>query len=190
MRTFGKWFFIAASVSALCVAVIAGAVAAHAADTMQTKTAGTYRVELHVLPAEPFFSKADVAAKNVKEGMVIEGGAAPVAPDADSHPNHHLVVHVFDKPTGKVVSDATVTMSFVALDAKGNPTGTPSDVPVVIMQAVGKGPASTHYGNNVTMPAGRYSVSVTVNGQKAVFAVTASDAPVMPMNMPMGHMKM
>ena len=180
MRTFEKAFLWASILLMLGTGIV------RADAMMQSKTTAEYRVELHVLPAEPFFSKADVAAKNVKEGMEIEGGAAPIAPDADSHPNHHLVVHIFDKTTAKVVADATVTMSFVALDAKGNPTGAPSDVPVVIMQAVGKGPASTHYGNNVTIPPGRYSVNVTVNGQKVVFAVTASDAPAMPM----GHMNM
>ncbi len=112
---FGKWLFIAAFVPA----IIAGAVRRMPRTLCKRKRSGAYRVELHVLPAEPFFSKADVAAKNVKEGMEIEGGAAPVAPDADSHPNHHLVVHVFDKKTSKVLTDATVTMSFVALDAKG-----------------------------------------------------------------------
>jgi len=191
MRTSGKWFFIAACVPALCAAVIAGPVAASAADVMQTKTIGTYRVELHVLPAEPFFSKQDVADKHVTDGMEIEGGAAPVAPDAESHPNHHLIVHVFDKQTGKAVADATVTMSFVALDAKRNPAGTTSDVAVVVMQAIGKGPGSAHYGNNVTMPAGHYKVTVTINGQKAIFAVTAADAPAEPMDhMNMEHMKM
>ena len=54
------------------------------------------------------------------------------------------------------------------------------------MQAIGKGPLSTHYGNNVTMPAGRYSVTVTVNDKKATFGVTATGMPAMPM----GHMKM
>ncbi len=181
MRTFRKWPLIAACVSAILVAV-----SANATDVMQTKTAGTYRVELHVLPAEPFFSKDDVANKHVTDGMQIEGGAAPVAPDADSHPNHHLVVHVFDKTTRQVVTDATVTMSFVPLDGKGKPSGAPVEVPVVVMQAIGKGPASTHYGNNVTMAAGPYDVTVTVNGKKALFAVTASDAPATPM----GHMNM
>jgi len=186
MRRSGKWFSIAACVPALWVAVIAGAVAAPATDLMRTKTVGPYRIELHVLPAEPFFSKAEVAAKNVKEGMEIEGGAAPVAPDADSHPNHHLVVHVFDKKSGKAVADATVTMSYVALDAKGKPTSAATEVPVVVMQAVGKGAPSTHYGNNVTMAPGRYDVAVTVNKQKTMFAVTVADMPAMPM----GHMKM
>ena len=128
MIRYGTWPLIAALAS-----TIVGVVAANAADVMQTKTVGVYRVELHVLPAEPFFSKQDVADKHVKDGMEIEGGAAPVAPDANSHPNHHLIVHVFDKKTGKAVSDATVTMSFVALDGKGNPSGTPSEVAVVVM---------------------------------------------------------
>jgi len=81
MRTHGKLLFTAAFVPA-----IAFAICAKAADVMRTKTVGAYRVELHVLPAEPFFSKEDVAAKQVKEGMEIEGGAAPVMADAPSHP--------------------------------------------------------------------------------------------------------
>ena len=44
-------------------------------------------------------------------------------------------------------------------------------VPVVVMEAMGKGPGSTHYGNNVTMPPGAYRVDVTVNGTKASFSI-------------------
>ena len=54
------------------------------------------------------------------------------------------------------------------------------------MQAIGKGPSSTHYGNNGSMPAGRYKVTVSINGWAAIFHVTASDAQSGPMN----HMKM
>jgi hypothetical protein len=172
--------------SLIASALVAIAVSASAADVMRTKTIGTYRVELHVLQAEPFFSKEDVAAQHPTEGMEIEGGATPVMLDAASHPNHHLVVHVFDKKIGQVVTDATVTMNFASLDRKGKSAGAPIEVPVVVMQAIGKGPSSTHYGNNVTMPAGRYQVRVTVSGLTAVFDVTASDAP----SKPMGHMKM
>ena len=157
---------------------------ANAADAMRAKTVGPYTVELHVLPAEPFFTKEDVAAKHVKEGMEIEGGASPVMLDAASHPNHHLVVHVFDKKTQQAIADATVTMNFAPL-VKGT-ANTPVEVPVVVMQAIGKGPSSTHYGNNVSMPAGPYKITVTVNDQPTDFDVTASEAP----SKPMGHMKM
>jgi hypothetical protein len=186
MRALESWFAVSTFVLA-----IASIGSANAADVMQTKNVGPYKVELHVLPAEPFFSKQEVVDKRVKEGMEVEGGATPVTLDAASHPNHHLVVHVFDKTTGKAVTDATVTVNFTALDAKGNASGAPNEVPVVIMQAIGKGPASTHYGNNVTMPAGRYNVAVTVNGDKGAFTITAADAPPSPMkHMKMDHMKM
>ena len=183
MGTFQNAFLFAAVLSAY-----GGAVAAHSGGIMQTRTVAAYRVELHVLSAEPFFSKQDVADKHIKEGMEIEGGAAPVPPDAGSHPNHHLVVHVFRRRSGAVVTDARVMMSFVAIDAKGKTTGASTDVPIVVMQAIGGGPASTHYGNNVTMPPGRYNVVVTVNDKELVFPVTVSDAPTAPMKM--DHMKM
>jgi hypothetical protein len=136
-----KWLLTAAVVGATAVAI-----PANAEDVMSAKTVGAYHLELHVLPAEPFFSKEDVAAKHVKEGMEIEGGATPVTPDAASHPNHHLVVHVFDRKTRQAVTDATVTMSFASLDRRRSSPGGQIEVPVVVMQAIGKGPASTHYG--------------------------------------------
>jgi hypothetical protein len=181
MRTYATWFLAVALVSATAVAG-----SAFALDVMRTKTARAYRVELHVLPAEPFFSKEDVAVKHVKDGMEVEGGATPVMLDAASHPNHHLVVHVFGGKTRQAITDATVTMSYAPLDRKGVPASARVEVPVVVMQAIGKGPSSTHYGNNVTMSPGRYQVTVFVNGEKAVFGVTASDAP----SSPMKNMKM
>jgi hypothetical protein len=174
MRTYGKWLLA-------LIAATAIAASANAADVMRANTVGPYRVELHVLPAEPFFSKEEVAAKQVKEGMEIEGGAAPVKLDAPSHPNHHLVVHVFDTKSREPITDAMVSMSFASLDRKRGRAGEQIEVPVVIMQAIGKGVSSTHYGNNVTMPAGRYKVTVSINGRAAIFHVTASDARPAPM---------
>jgi hypothetical protein len=180
MRSLGQWTLIATAM----VVMLIGA-AANAADVTQTKTVGPYRIELNVYPAEPFFTKQEVADKHVQNGMEIEGGAAPVAMDAASHPNHHLVVHVFDKQGGKAETAASVTMRFEPVDSKGKSAGAAQEVPVVIMQAIGKGPQSTHYGNNVTMPAGRYRVTVTVNGKQVVFIISASDAagPMAPMKM-------
>ena len=163
--------------AAALVAGMALAAPAAAKDVMKTKTAGAYRVELHVLPAEPFYTADEVAAKHVTMGMVIEGGAAPVKPDADTHPNHHLVVHVFDRKTGQAITDAKVSLSFEPLGGGKKPAGASVEVPVVIMQAIGQGPKSTHYGNNVVMPAGAYRVTATVNDEKALFRVAASDTP-------------
>jgi hypothetical protein len=156
---------------------ITSAVPAADKTVMTTKTVGAYRIELDVLPAEPFYTADQVAAQHLTMGMLIEGGAAPVQPDADSHPNHHLIVHVTDRKTGQAITDAKVSISFEPLDSKGKSTGPSVDVPVVVMQDIGAGPKSTHYGNNVTMPAGAYHDAVTVNGKTVSFQVTASDAP-------------
>jgi hypothetical protein len=160
--------------------VLAQTFPAVAGHVMKDTIVGDYKIELHVLPAEPFFTADEAAARHATEGMLIMGGAGPLPPDADPRPNHHLVVHVYDAKTGKALTNAKVAMEFRNLDDKGNVFGDPVTVPVVIMQAIGKGPKSTHYGNNVIMPAGTYFVAVSVNNRKAGFAVTVSDPSTAP----------
>jgi hypothetical protein len=150
------------------------AAGATAGNVMKSKTVDGMRIELHLLPAEPFFTADEAALKHVSEGMLIMSGAAPVPPDAEPRPTHHLVAHVFNTKTGKAITDAAVDMNFQLLDNKGKPSGAAVNVPVVAMQAIGKGAQSTHYGNNVTMASGSYAVTVMVNGKKAEFKVTVT----------------
>jgi hypothetical protein len=141
-----------------------------AATTAQM--AGPYRVVLGFLPAEPFYTAEQVQQGHLTEGMMVVGGAAPVPPDAASHPNHHLVFHVFDA-AGNAVQGARVTIVYASAAGATSAIG-PTQLPVVEMQAVGKGPQSTHYGNNVTLPPGTYNVTVTVNGTNSTtFVVKA-----------------
>jgi hypothetical protein len=160
-----------------------------AKDIVQTRTAGPYRIELQVLAPEPFYTAKQVAAGGVKSGMLILGGAEPVQPDAPSHPNHHLVVHVFQKTTDKPLQNAKVALAVQPLDSKGQPTGNAIAVPVVRMQMISSGatggmsgmagmggmamgnPSTTHYGNNVSLPAGDYRVEATANGHRADFLI-------------------
>jgi hypothetical protein len=160
------------------LAILYPAVAGH---VMKDTTVGGYKIELHVVPAEPFFTDREVEEHQVTEGMLIMGGATPMAPDAVPRPNHHLVVHVYDAKTGKALTGAKVTMKFQNLDEKGTLSGGSINVPVVIMQAIGKGVESTHYGNNVSMPSGTYLVTVSVNNKKADFKVAVSDSSTVPM---------
>ena len=146
--------------------------AALAQPVDKTTTAGSYRLELEVLPPEPFFSQSEVQSQQVQSGMLVVRGAAPLQPNASPRPDHHLVVHVFDKSTGKAVTGADVRMGFQRLAPGGEPSGPVTRVPVVEMQVIGKGPQTTHYGNNVSMPPGTYRVTVTVNAATAEFKVT------------------
>jgi hypothetical protein len=147
----------------------------------QTKTAGPYRIELEVLPPETFYSAKQVAAGESKMGMLILGGAEPVQPDAPSHPDHHLVVHVFQKTTNKALTNANVHLTVQPLDSKGQPTGKALKVPVVRMQMTGMGgmggmgaAETTHYGNNVSLPPGDYRVEAIANGHPVSFVINIS----------------
>jgi hypothetical protein len=169
MRAYSILFQMSAAIT------FAGAFPATAGNVMKDTVVEPYKIELHVMPAEPFFTADEVKAKQAKAGMLIMGGAAPVAPDTGSRTNRHLVAHVFKAKTGKAITDAEVKMSFQPLNENGELSGNATDVPVVVMQAIGKGTESTHYGNNVEMPSGSYAIEVSVNGKKAHFQVAVKN---------------
>lgn len=161
------------------VLAIAFTVSAEARNIMKTATKGGIKIELHILPAEPFYTADEVNSNKVKEGMLIISGAKPLSIDSDMHPNRHLVVHIYDPKSGKAITTAAVSISFQKINAKGKPAGNTINVPIVIMQAIGKGVESTHYGNNVVMPAGSYQINIAANGNKVVFHVTLDKAAAM-----------
>jgi 5-hydroxyisourate hydrolase-like protein (transthyretin family) len=127
----------------------------------QSKVAGLYRIVLVLLPTEPFVTARQLRKNKDATGMLIVGGGVPVLPHDRTHPNHHLVVHVFDEASGKAVTGAHVKLTFVAEAARG----VVERMQVVEMQAAGKGPQSTHYGNNLRIKPGTYDVTVTVNAR-------------------------
>ena len=133
MRTYSILFQLSVAI------VIAGTFPAEAENVMKDTVVGPYKIELHVMPAEPFFTADEVKAKQAEAGMLIMGGAAPVAPDTGSRTKHHLVAHVFKAKTGKAITDAKVDMSFQPLDDNGKLSGSSVNVPIVVMQAIGKG---------------------------------------------------
>jgi hypothetical protein len=168
MRTYRDW-----SPAVALMLAVTFAPSAHGDDVMRRRVVGSDIVELQVLATQPFFSEKDVTTKHITDGREIEGGSDPVMPDADSKPNHQLVLEVLDRNTGQVVSNARVTMKFGPVDDTGRPIGAQVQVPVVVTQAIGQGPTSTRYGNNVTMPDGLYHIIVTVNAEPTIFGFKA-----------------
>ncbi|MGH6957420.1 MAG: hypothetical protein ACREEW_12220 [Caulobacteraceae bacterium] len=164
-RTIFAFFAAVVLAAAMCVPALAMPID-------QSQTVDGLRIELQVLPPEPFHTAAQVAAGEARSGMLIVGGAAPIQPDAPSHPNHHLIVHVFNSATGKAETHARVRLAVQRMTAAHRPSGPPKTVPVVEMQVIGKGPASTHYGNNVDLRPGVYRVTAEADGRTASFAIT------------------
>jgi len=73
------------------------------------------------------------------------------------------------------ITNAKVSLAVQPLDSKGQPTGRVQKVPVVMMQMIGKGPETTHYGNNITLPPpGEYRVEAIANGHPVYFTVNVT----------------
>ena len=147
--------------SAAAVVLGAGlAAAAPVTPISKTEVTGPYTVTLKVLPAESFTGP--------KAEMAWDAGAKPVTLDSAASPNHHMVAFV--ERDGHPMEEATVTIRY-----RQEEPGMPEwrMLPVARMHVAGKGAATTHYGNNVRLEPGRWSVEVTVDGsQPALFHFT------------------
>jgi hypothetical protein len=142
---------------ALVLAAFLAPTAIRAQNINQEARSGPYALTLKVLPAESF------AGPHAE--MSHDGGAMPAMVHGPMHPNHHLVV--FIKKDGKPVEEAQVKIIYRL------GMGAWKTLPVARMHVAGKGPETTHYGNNVKLAPGKYEVRVSVNSEKhATFRFT------------------
>ncbi len=146
----------------LALGVLFAPPVAQAQEISKTGMAGTYSVTLKVMPAESFIGP--------HAAMVRDGGAQPNLLNGPERPNHHFVAFV--RESGKPVEKATVAISYREVSPK---KGDWMPLPVVRMHVAGKGPETTHYGNNVKLAPGSYEARVTVNGsESAIFQFSLS----------------
>jgi hypothetical protein len=151
-------FSLCAIVAFAFCALLLVPTASHAQNINEVARSGPYTVNLKVLPAESFHG--------AHAEMAHDAGAMAMAVDGPEHPNHHLVVFV--KKDGKPVEDAKVGIAYRQSAWKQW-----KELPVARMHVAGKGVATTHYGNNVSLGPGKYEVRVTVNSQPfATFRIT------------------
>jgi hypothetical protein len=136
------------TVAALATIALFFAASSHAQNINQVARSGAYTFNLKVLPPETFHG--------AHAEMMHDSGAAAVAVNGAEHPNYHLVVFV--KKGGKSVEDARVAIAYRESGRKQW-----QELPVARMHVAGKGPETTHYGNNVYLAPGKYEVRVTVS---------------------------
>lgn len=153
----------------------------------------TYAVALALGPAEQMLPPgAAMAAKSgevvVNDGSMgsgsmasstaMGGGSNMAAPSSTEMPmmmapgmdqgmavNHHVEVHITRNDTGAVVNDVTPTIRIT-----DKTTGDSRDLPQVMgMYGMQMGPSDFHYGQNVWLPDGTYSVIVMIGPEESVF---------------------
>jgi hypothetical protein len=176
----GFWLLVAGVVGA----IVPPAARADMGGTITQRTETPhYRLELDVGRPEQMYSAAQAARMHPISGEVMvtgtmsgpmpgmsgtsgmsggQGGMGAMPMDW-----RHLELHVIDKATGTAVEYAAVRITVT-----NTATGKRVDVPISQMYGVKEGFADWHYGNNVSMPAGSYTVACEVNGEQATFHVT------------------
>jgi hypothetical protein len=135
-------------------------------------TTSTYRMALHVGMPEMMYTAAQVRKLHPKSGEVMLRGKMMMGMKMGGS-TRHLEVHICMRENRAVITNAHPTITLMGQKANAMPM----NVPVAVMEGIGAGPADLHYGNNVPMAGGhRFTVTVTVKRQKAVFKVTSPKA--------------
>jgi hypothetical protein len=126
----------------------------------------SYNLVTEIGGLQSMYTPDQVSAQHPKSGEVMFGGQMVMPPDV-TNPSpdwHHLEVHIIDKKSGDVVR--TVNPVLTVMD---NASGQVKPVPIVVMQGVVEGSGDYHYGNNVDLPKGQYTVTVVIGSETANF---------------------
>ena len=160
---------------ACAVGAILLAMPVHANDiTKRESQTRRYRLDLQIGPTEIMYTPAETKAKHPTSGEIMLSGKmasgmsdmghamAGMMPMSDVR---HVELHVYDRDTGKPVLDARVAITLTGADGKRRA------VPIARMYGVEEGLHDVHYGNNVALSAGAYTVDTAVNGEHVRFSL-------------------
>jgi hypothetical protein len=140
--------------------------AASAGTQIKLGSTTTYNLVTEIGGLQAMYTPAQAASQHPRSGEEMFGGTM-VMPADTTNPSpdwHHLEVHVFDRMTGDV---ARSTNPVITVTSKS--TGQTQPVPIVVMQGIVEGPGDYHYGNNVDLPKGDYTVTVVIGSETANF---------------------
>ena len=162
-------------VFASLMGILALAGAARADDILKLENeTQRYRLVLQIGSAETMYTAAEAKAKHPTSGEIMLSGKMAGMPAMDhTVPGmmpvpqaRHVELHIYARDTGKPVAEARVSITLTGADKKRHA------VPMARMYGVAEGLEDVHFGNNMSISAGSYTVDATVNGEPAHFAVT------------------
>ncbi len=96
---------------------------------------------------------------------MVGGEMAMSTPDKPM--THHLEVSVTDQKSGALITEQSVAIAVANVT-----TRQVTNIPIAKMYGLDAGVSETHFGNNVALAAGSYTIVVTVGGEAATFQVT------------------
>jgi hypothetical protein len=164
-------FACVAALAALAASVQESVAASGSCSAGQVAKTKSYVFALSIGPVETMYTPAQVKAKHPKSGEEMLSGQMTGGMAGMTMPmtgQKHLEVHICT-PAGAVVQGAHPKI--VVSDPASKQMAVA--VPIAVMEGVTEGASDLHYGNNVTLASGhKITVTVTLNGQQAVFHTT------------------
>lgn len=125
-----------------------------------TKITASYRVELDVGTPQTMIMPDQAANATSGEVMVMMSMT-----DEGQPVNHHVEAHVYDTATGAAVSDVMPAISIM-----NQATNSSRDLQsLMAMYDVTVGTSDLHYGANIYVPDGIYTVTITIGQDKVTF---------------------
>ena len=176
----GRRYLIPLLVSGVLSAVAASSSASAAATACSGSMAVKTKSYVFTASLEAFqqmYTPAQVKAKHPKSGEVMVSGQMGGMHMSMSS-QRHLEIHICARTTGKAVTGAHPSITFV--DQKQMGKMKMETVPVAAMYSIKLGPSDYHYGNNVTVTPGHtYGVTVKLDRQAASFKLKATPSAPM-----------
>ena len=129
---------------------------------------GSFKIALAIGPAETMLMPSQASSAKGGEVMVqMPGMSMPAMSmmDRGQPVNHHVEAHIYDKSSGAVLDGV---MPVMTITNQANGASRKID-PVMAMYGVAEGKSDLHYGGNVYLPDGTYTVTATVNNETATF---------------------
>ncbi len=153
-------------VVALMLTVLAGSAWTQGGPE-HSQTIGHYKITLEIGPVATMLMPEQAAGAKEGEVMVHMPGMphSMGMTDQGKPVNRHLEVHIYDKATGTVVTEVIPKITFT-----NQATGKSRSLATIgAMYDVREGQKDLHFGSNLFLPEGTYTVLVVVGSEKAIF---------------------
>ena len=129
---------------------------------IRNATTADYKLELWIGPPANMLMMCQVTGSAASGEVMVAGQMSPMSMTGNTY---HLELHVYNVKTGAT--------EVVPIDSVGitvtSPSGMKTNIPNSEMFDISQGPTDFHYGNNLQLAAGNYTVDTNVGIEKASF---------------------
>jgi len=167
-QTISSNMTVSTSANATTLSTTTNVTTSNLSTLKQNATTQDYHLTLQLSPPAQMLSMNQTVTATSGEVMV--SGQVSNTTSMNTTDTYLLEVHVYNITSGAVVTNQNVSIQII-----NHTTNQTLTVPVIVMYDLKTGPSDTHFGNNITLPAGSYTIKVTVAGETAKFNINVTN---------------